>query len=568
MNHRHVLDLPPEMYFVVAHYLSEKDLAASVLVCKIWFLYFRSHLWKELDIRKRDRLQRFENVPETALLRNAHVIQTLRTPFSEVIRTFATLGTTCTNLRNLRVKLESADLDAVLHLIRQNIYLQEVSVRGGLILKEENLLRVIEALPLTISKLTLGSMALATFSDAEDSDEEEDEEDEEDEENEEVQDEEEHLRDIVRGINMENRVWALTSLTIRHEFYFCRTLHQFIMRAPLLETLCLKNIAALDVQRLSACLNQCCPSLTTLRVRTCNDSRSYYCPEEDEAMATVIAGGCQHGWKKLDIKGNVLGNASYEAIMVLVPSLESIVYDFLTGFEDWDLQKILCSAPFLKELIVHRSFQDICTAELDCRVIDGDPWVCHSLETLKVVINHIPRPDVRQKTNGKPLTGWLHQGRMRKSYKLQQRVYRQLGAMTKLKNLILGTRINEDVWEQEQYEDERETEGKYYDHENFQQGRQYDCLSFTLESGLGLLCGLRELETIDLRNMSVGLMQEAELQWVRWNWPHLRAIHIREFDDLAEKTSIPTPQEFHRESYAWGFEDEEFDDEDEEDEDV
>jgi len=76
-----------------------------------------------------------------------------------------------------------------------------------------------------------------------------------------------------------------------------------------------------------------------------------------------------------------------------------------------------------------------------------------------------------------------------------------------------------------------------------------------LESGLELLCGLRELETIDLRNMSVGLMQEAELQWVRWNWPHLKAIHLREFDGLAENTRRPTPLEFHR-------------DEDEEDEEL
>ncbi|KAF9565495.1 hypothetical protein EC968_004081 [Mortierella alpina] len=564
MNHTHVLDLPPEMYFVIASYLSRSDLAASVLVCKGWFLYFRAHLWQELDIR-RDHLRRFNNVPDTALLRNAHVIQTLRTSYSEVVRTFATVGVTCTNLRNFRVRAESVDLDAVLHIIRQNIFLQEISLQGRLVTKEEDLLRVLEALPLTISKLTLGSPSLTTFSDAGDSEDEE-EEDEEDE----MDNYDDHLQDRARGINLGNRVWALTSLAIRHNFYFCKTLHQFIMRAPLLETLCLKNITALDVNQLTVCLNRCCPSLTTLRVKTCNDCDMYFCPEEDEALGTIIAGGCQHGWKKIDIKGNYLGDATYEALMRLAPSLESIVHDFRTGLTPPDLQAILCSAPFLKELIVNRSSQDMCTAELDCRVIDGDPWACHSLETLKVVISSIPRPDLRYKTNGHPLTGWLHRGKQAKSYRIQQRVYRQLGAMTKLKHLVLGTRINEEEWEQVQYEDELEAEGKYYDHEHLQQGLQYDCLSFTLESGLGMLCGLRELETIDLRNMSVGLMQDAELQWVRWNWPHLKAIHLREFDGLAEKTIRPTPPEFQRELYAGDFQEEEeyYDDEDDEQGDI
>ncbi|CAO3565344.1 unnamed protein product [Mortierella alpina] len=555
MNYPPVFALPPEIYLLIARHMPKAALAASVLVCKTWFLYFRHHLWQELDIRCRDHLWRFSMVPETALLRNAHVIQTLRTHFSEVLGAFVIYGTTCTNLRNFRVRAGSAYLDAVLHLIRQNIYLRDISLKGPLIMTEGDLLRVFEALPITISKLTLDGYWLQRFSEAGDSEPSEGEENEEDEEDEEGQYESENFQDRAMGINLENHVWALTSLTIKKNFPFCGTLQQFIMRAPLLETLCLADVSALDVDRLSECLNQCCPSLTTLRLRACEDCNHYPDPEEDEAWATLIAGGCQFGWKRMDLKGNYLGDAAYKALMDLVPSLESIVHDFRTGLESPDLQTILCSAPFLKELIVNRTFPDMCTAELSCSSIGDKPWVCHSLETLQVVIKRVPRPDLRSKTNGRPLTGRLHRGTMAKSNKIQQRVYRQLGTMTKLKNLILGTRINEENWEREQYEDEQFDEGEYYDHENFQQGLQYVCLSFTLESGLELLCGLRELETIDLRNMSVGLMQEAELQWVRWNWPNLKAIYLREFDGLAENTKRPTPSEFHR-------------DEDEEDEEL
>ncbi|KAF9927135.1 hypothetical protein BGZ67_007664 [Mortierella alpina] len=309
MNRAHVFSLPPEIYFVIARYLPRNDLAASVLVCKTWFLYFRSYLWQELDI-SRDRLHRFNNVPETALFRNAPVIQTLRTYSSVVVRTIATLGATCTNLRNFRVTAENADLDAILHLIRQNVCLQDLSLLGDLIMNEEDLLRILEALPIILSKLTLGGSM-----NSEDSEESEGSEDEEDQE---VQYEKGHLQRSAMGINQESHVWALTSLTVRKYFYNCRALHQFMMRAPLLETLCLKNVIVLDVHRLSECLNQC-PSLTTLRLRMCNDCNTYIVPEEDEATAVIIAGGCQHDWKKIDIKGNYLGYATYEALMKLAP---------------------------------------------------------------------------------------------------------------------------------------------------------------------------------------------------------------------------------------------------------
>ncbi|KAF9964430.1 hypothetical protein BGZ70_006463, partial [Mortierella alpina] len=70
------------------------------------------------------------------------------------------------------------------------------------------------------------------------------------------------------------------------------------------------------------------------------------------------------------------------------------------------------------------------------------------------------------------------------------------------------------------YEDD--TEGEYHDQNLPQAECQYECLSFTLESGLDLLRDLKELRVIDLSNMAVGIDGEAEQQWMKKHWPLVR----------------------------------------------
>lgn len=52
---------------------------------------------------------------------------------------------------------------------------------------------------------------------------------------------------------------------------------------------------------------------------------------------------------------------------------------------------------------------------------------------------------------------------------------------------------------------------------------QYDCLEFSLESGLGILAGLKELRVLDEKSTAhrIGI---AELEWMRMNWPKLKTI--------------------------------------------
>jgi hypothetical protein len=51
----------------------------------------------------------------------------------------------------------------------------------------------------------------------------------------------------------------------------------------------------------------------------------------------------------------------------------------------------------------------------------------------------------------------------------------------------------------------------------------YQCLEFSLESGLGLLAGMKELRTLHVKSTARRIAVE-ELRWMQVNWPKLREI--------------------------------------------
>ncbi|KAF9400110.1 hypothetical protein BGZ76_007777, partial [Entomortierella beljakovae] len=82
--------------------------------------------------------------------------------------------------------------------------------------------------------------------------------------------------------------------------------------------------------------------------------------------------------------------------------------------------------------------------KLDVQDIIQSRWVCEKLEVLRIKITGIPRPDLLVRTNGRPLSGPLHTGVMEDSYLLQRRIYSQLGALTHLTDLHLGSEVEDD----------------------------------------------------------------------------------------------------------------------------
>ncbi|KAK3837816.1 MAG: hypothetical protein JOS17DRAFT_813600 [Linnemannia elongata] len=144
----------------------------------------------------------------------------------------------------------------------------------------------------------------------------------------------------------------------------------------------------------------------------------------------------------------------------------------------------------------------------------SSPWSSLWLTALKIKIAGIPRPDVQRDYKNRPIPEGtpLHSGTVEESRGIQRRVYSQLGFLTNLRVLELGT-INH----RGNLVREKDKNGDYV---MFDLMLQVTSLEMTLESGLDLLSGLTRL-----RELNVGTMDhrigKKELFWMERHWPHL-----------------------------------------------
>ncbi|KAK3848337.1 MAG: hypothetical protein J3R72DRAFT_469837 [Linnemannia gamsii] len=147
---------------------------------------------------------------------------------------------------------------------------------------------------------------------------------------------------------------------------------------------------------------------------------------------------------------------------------------------------------------------------------------CETLENCQ--IGGVPRPDVKFRTNGRPLTDPLHTSSTpQQSLNIQQKVYTQLGRLTQLRELVLGHHeLNMNYM---MFLDEMDTEGEYYDFDNpnqdVQGGYQYACLDMKLDSGMASLGTCKELRRCSVEAMAVGYFEDAEQDWVKGAWKML-----------------------------------------------
>ncbi|KAG0317115.1 hypothetical protein BGZ97_005895 [Linnemannia gamsii] len=163
------------------------------------------------------------------------------------------------------------------------------------------------------------------------------------------------------------------------------------------------------------------------------------------------------------------------------------------------IDHLLCSLPNLKEL----SFVGNCVHDrggfMNAREIVSSEWVCTNLEVFGCGINSIFRPELEEEIANESKSA-KEESRQR-SIDLQRQIYSQLARFTKLRKLSLGFPAEELM---------------YFSKEQY---RQRDGLAMTLESGLDLLKGLKDLQEVELYYMDVGIGNPAEEAWVAENWP-------------------------------------------------
>ncbi|KAF9082667.1 hypothetical protein BGX23_012224, partial [Mortierella sp. AD031] len=244
----------------------------------------------------------------------------------------------------------------------------------------------------------------------------------------------------------------------------------------------------------------------------------------DDLIADFI-GRCTAGLKQLSfvVDDNVdfcklaeitylspmFGPKSIKALLEHAPTLEVFRLQGYPLFGSKDIQQLLCSAPNLKELDLipldrrYESGQENCS--LDARDMVESEWICISLEVFGCQIKGIPRPDITRKIVRRPATQFIVKGTVEESVDLQLKVYSQLARLTKLRELTMGIPYD--------------TENLYKRHDK-ERFRQYDGLAMSLDSGLDLLKDLKEMRMVGLKDMEVGITNEAEKRWMKENWPN------------------------------------------------
>lgn len=234
--------------------------------------------------------------------------------------------------------------------------------------------------------------------------------------------------------------------------------------------------------------------------------------DELALTAQSIARVCTHDLVRLNIGGSSqFGSQGMQAIFTSCQDLRQ-----LDSFNDDETIKwAYTSYPTM-------TAQDIVSA----------PWVCRWLTLLHLEIVGIPRHDVDVDGSGDPITV---KGTKEESHELQRKVYSQLGALSCLEELYLGHRqrankhsaIMEEcrALEDDEMEDEDEDDEMVNEDEDTVGTDDFlmDCLEFSLESGLHLLAGLKELRILDI-TFTCHRIGVPELEWMENNFPNLASL--------------------------------------------
>lgn len=236
--------------------------------------------------------------------------------------------------------------------------------------------------------------------------------------------------------------------------------------------------------------------------------------DADPAFATFINLASSTGLKRLVFRNPkspddffLLSPVSFEAIFKHAHTLQVFRIEAMSYFESAQIDRLLCSAPHLKELYLLNSQGSKACHCLDAPSINHSQWVCSDLEVFACRIENISRADITRTITGLDSSArTVSFGTPREQAELQLQIYAKLARFTKLRELRLGFLMDTSTTRY------RRGYKEYF--------RQYDCLAMTLESGVDLLKGLKGLRVVGLEDMEVYVEGEKEQSWFAEHWPN------------------------------------------------
>ncbi|KAG9061224.1 hypothetical protein KI688_007562 [Linnemannia hyalina] len=202
-----------------------------------------------------------------------------------------------------------------------------------------------------------------------------------------------------------------------------------------------------------------------------------------------------------------LSRDSFEAIFKHAHTLQVFRIEAMSFLTSTLIDKLLCSAPHLKELYLLNSQDSNSGHWLDAPEIIHSQWVCSDLEVFACRIENISRPDIKRTIAGlDPSKMTVSIGTPQEMVELQLQMYAKLARFTKLRELRLGFLMD--------------TSAAGYRRADKEYFRQYDCLAMTVESGVGLLKALKALRVVGLEDMEVYIESDKEQNWFAEHWPN------------------------------------------------
>ncbi|KAG0047453.1 hypothetical protein BGZ83_007512 [Gryganskiella cystojenkinii] len=321
---------------------------------------------------------------------------------------------------------------------------------------------------------------------------------------------------------------SLTTLQVSHALNN-RSLCSLLSRCPALEALRIAGLERFKIPKVAEILKAECPNLTELFLVPPPRHRPGL---KDEELAELLSAS-RLGWKTLGL-GSAMERmnerCSVAKVLESAPTLENLWVEGSGGLLSNDIQFMLSHGPQLKRLLLLNEDRGygIYDHYISAEDMIRSPWVCgDTLESLKVMIKGVPRPELEKRTNKRPFSE-EEKAAFRRGYPRinQGLLYDRLAQLKNLQELVLGVDVESSF---SLYVADRGIEGEFSDTNNIQIAFQYDCMEMSLSSGLDRLRDLKNLRRLDLSRMAVKFYEAEEQAWVKKHWPRYGQVEKDDF---------------------------------------
>ncbi|OAQ25130.1 hypothetical protein K457DRAFT_23370 [Linnemannia elongata AG-77] len=558
-----IASLPQEILDIITNQLTTTHLTNAVLVNKAWSSTFTPSLWRELSIVNRTIKDCFPTLESrAALIRNSHHIRAVETTDPEVVVFLAYQHPSVTNLSSLTLRLkeqpmasitqivpstditvaverapeasdEYGNAPAVMQILLKNRELRVLRLDEGCFWGKDRRRSWFSEVVSAISPMYLETLELCLLP--------------HDRSRVNNSSNQEGIKGHQETTSVEHSMVPFSmlkelSLTGGHNGTTDPACLAFLIRCPEVERIRLDHLGLMMMKTLPTLLRAMCPKLRRLDWVNCHMGL-------DGSIAYLLQSS-NLGWKELHLPAmHWFGPRALSALMKSAETLEvlqvasaGVLAGNAMNLERNAMLDLLCSAKNLRRLEgVKDGRRETYTKEITVNAQDaflervdggsdgeGRSWVVGPLvEYFQLRIEGVPRPDVLYRQSGRPLGIRYTTLEPGLRYDVQKWIYTQLGRMTNLQELILGQMdYNPKVFSEYEFEEE-EVKNPVLLEERLLKERvhafHYLSLEFSLESGLELLSGLKELRVLDVR-MTAHNIGVKELEWMHQNWPKLERI--------------------------------------------